>query len=667
MAGRKKSGGAQLPMFPPESDWRPPDMSSLPDWGDARRVAVDTETCDPHIKSLGIGVRRGGYTVGYSFAIEDGPSFYLPTRHQGGDNLPRDKVVGYLREQAKKFRGELVGAHLAYDLDYLWEDGIKFPGVTYYRDVQVADPLIYELHDRYSLNTLCERYGLAPKDETLLAEAADTYGVDPKAGLWRLPARYVGAYGEGDAERPLDILRRQERRIDDLDLWGIYNLESRVLPVLVRMRRRGIRIDLDRLRGIEDWSHAQETDALNRVRHETGVRIEVGDVWKAGAIVPALHRLGLEVPRTSGGADSVKAEWLEKVDHPVADAIVWARKVNKLRTTFAASIREHICGDRVHSTFNQIAREDEASGDMRGVRYGRLSSEHPNMQQQPSREGEFAQRWRQIFVADEGEDWWKADFSQQEPRWTTHFAAAANCRGAREAARAYHEDPRIDNHQFMADVTGLPRTQAKGIYLGLCYGEGGAKLCRTLGLPTRWACSHTGDDGRRRIEYFETRDQAIDFGRSYDRKYIWEAAGEEGQSILDKFDDRAPYVRAVSRLASDAAKKRGWVQTILERRLNFPIKANGAEFDWAHKALNRVIQGSGADQVKKAVVDIDAEMPDLNLFLQVHDELDFGTGSRAQGLRVVEIMRECVPALVPFRVDPEIGPSWGELKMLEDL
>lgn len=665
MAKKGKANGDQMPMFPPESDWRPPDLSTLPNWKGAKRICIDTETCDRTLKQMGIGVRHGGYTVGYAFTIEDGPSFYLPTRHEGGDNLDRKQVLRYLKAQAKSFDGEIVGAHLAYDLDYFWEDGIEFPNVSYFRDVMVADPLIYELHDRYGLDPLCERYGIPGKDETLLRAAAEEYGVDPKGGLWKLPARFVGVYGEGDTERPLQILRKQERRIDELDLWDIYNLESRVTPVLVKMRRRGVRVDEGRLEGVENWSHAEETEALAQVYHETGVRIDVGDVWKPGAITPALQQIGLEVPKTAKGADSITAAWLDQIDHPVAGAIVWARKVNKLRTTFAASVRRYMVNGRVHSTFNQIAREDEASGDMRGVRYGRLSCEHINMQQQPSRD-EFANRWRQIYIVDEGEEWWKADFSQQEPRWTTHFAAAANCPGAAEAAQAYHDDPNIDNHQFMADVTGLPRGQAKGIYLGLCYGEGGAKLCRDLGLPTRWACSYTSEAGMREIAHFETRDEAIDFGRAYDRKFIWEAAGEEGQIILDKFDDRAPYVRAVSKLASTAARKRGWVRTILGRRLNFPLKANGTEFDWAHKALNRVIQGSGADQVKKALVEIDREMPDLNLFLQVHDELDYGTGDRDQGMRVIEIMRECVPALVPFRVDPEVGPSWGELEKLHE-
>jgi len=244
----------QLPLIEPECNWKVPSMSDLPSWKGAKRVGIDSETNDRHLKELGIGVRRGGYMVGISFAIEDGPSYYLPFAHEGGDNLDQEQVLGYMREQGATFDGDIVGMNLSYDLDYFWEAGINFPAVRFFRDIQIADPLIYELHTSYSLQSIATRHGLPGKDETKLREAAAAYGVDPKSGLWRLPARYVGEYAEADAVQPLLVLRKQERQIDDKDIWDIYNLESRVLPVLVRMRRRGVRIDQDKLKQIEDWS-----------------------------------------------------------------------------------------------------------------------------------------------------------------------------------------------------------------------------------------------------------------------------------------------------------------------------------------------------------------------------------------------------------------------------
>lgn len=646
----------QLPLFVPKATWMPPRMEDLPSWAGAKRIAIDCETRDDFLKTLGPGIRRGGYITGVAFAIEDGPRFYLPIRHAGGDNLPADKVIAYLKAQGAVFTGDLVGANISYDLDYLWEEGIEFPQVRYIRDIQVAAPLIYELHDSFSLQSIAKRLGLPGKNEGKLREAAVAYGVDPKAGMWKLPARYVGEYAEADVEQPLLILRRQERLIDENDLWDVYNLESKVTPVLVKLRRRGVRIDLDRLEKIEHWSLREETEALATVKQLTGVQVGVGNVWKAEAMAPALEAIGIVVPKTAKGQPSVDQDIMGSVDHPVAKALAWARKVNKVRTTFAASLRRYMVGDRIHCTFNQIAREDE-KGDQKGARYGRLSAVDPNLQQQPSRD-EFAAEWRSVYVPDEGGIWSCNDYSQQEPRWTTHFAALMDLPKARAAAQAYHDNPLLDNHQFMADLTGLKRKYAKNIYLGLCYGEGGAKLCQDLGLPTRWAFT-MGRGRDRRVEFFDEMQAAYEARRQAQDGYVFQTAGEEGQNVIDQFDQRAPFIRALAKKAEERAKAVGQIRTAGGRVLHFPQKADGG-YDWTHKALNRLIQGTSADQTKKALVALDEAGHYIQL--QVHDELDGTVDSVATAKAQAKIMREVMPALVPFRVDTEVGPSWGEIK-----
>jgi DNA polymerase I-like protein with 3'-5' exonuclease and polymerase domains len=640
----------QMPLFDPQTDWRPPDMSALPSWAGARRVAYDIETKDPLLKQLGIGTRRGGYVVGFSFAIEDGPSAYLPIRHEGGGNVDEAKALRYLREQARNFTGELVGANVAYDLDYSLNEGIDFRSVKYIRDVQIADPLIWELHDRYSLNEIAARHGLPGKNTDTLELAAKAYGLSAKSDLHQLPAEYVGEYAEQDARALLPILRRQERLIDEQDLWDVYNLESRVTPVLVRMRRRGIRVDLNRLEQIEDWSLREEARCLEEVRVATGVRIGVGDCMNSRLVAPALEAVGVKLGKTSVGTPSIDKDVLASVDHPVAKSLAWARKVHKLRTTFAASVRKYITDGRIHCTYNQIAREDE-KGDQRGARYGRLSCVDPNLQQQPARD-EFAKRWRSIYLPEEGALFVSNDYSQQEPRWTTHFAAECNLPGARDAAQAYRDDPLLDNHDFMARITGLPRKFAKNVYLGLCYGEGGAKLSRDCGLPTRWALS-TG----RKVEFYDTREEALAERTRQGEGYVFETAGEEGQAIIDKFDARAPFIRQLARKCQDVAASRGYIVTKGGRRLHFPQRPDGS-YDWTHKALNRLIQGTSADQTKRALVALDAE--GHRIALQIHDEIAGSVPDRTVADRWAEIMANAMPARVPFRVDVEIGPSWGE-------
>lgn len=670
-------GGTQLPLFEPSTHWTPPPMASLPSWAGAKRICVDVETRDDHLKELGIGVRRNGsihpkggtsgnYVTGYSFAIEGGPSHYLPVRHDGGDNLPEEQVVNYLRSQSATFNGDVVGANLSYDLDWLWENGIYFGPEAMMRDIQIADPLIYELHMNYSLKHIAERYGIKGKDETILRDAANVYGVDPKAGMWKLPARFVGTYAEQDTVSPLEILKAQDKKIADNNLSKIWDLESRVLPVLVKMRRRGVRIDQDKLAHIIQWSTVKETEALALVFRETGHHIELGDVHRAEAFAPALRHLGMSIPTTDTGKDSVDKVLLSSMNHPVLKALLYARKVNKLRTTFAKSIERYMIKGRIHCTFKQIAQETDAGGDQKGARYGRLSAVDPNLQQQPSRD-EFASMWRSIYVPEEGAIWTCNDYSQQEPRWTTHWAAISPLKDreiAKAAAQAYHDDPKLDNHDFMAKLTGLPRKFAKNVYLGLCYGEGGPKLCEDMGLPTRWAIriARSGE-----VRYYNTHREAITaMGNTAGQVRLFKTAGEEGQNIVDKFNERAPFILQLARMAKDKAEKTGQITTAGGRILHFPMGERGG-YEFTHKALNRLIQGSSADQTKTAMVQIDREMPNTFLQLQVHDEMDGSVATHEEAKHMAKIMRECVPGTkVPFRVDIEMGPSWGELKAMDE-
>lgn len=684
----------QAPLFAPSSDWVPPRVGDLPSWAGAKRVGYDLETKDPDLRALGPGVRRPDcYVTGFSFAIEDGPSFYVPLRHEGGDNVEDpDQAWRYLREQAGAFEGLVVGAKLDYDLDWSAENKVEFSRAAGFRDIQIADPLINELHHSYSLDSVASRWGMPGKDDDLLKRAARYYGLDPKSDMWRLPARYVGPYGARDAALPLQILRRQEREIEEQDLWNVFLLESRLQPALVRMRRRGVRVDMERVEKIERWSLEQQAQALDRVRHITGVRVEVTDVMKAGAIAPALEHQGVKVPsnvhpKSGKVSPSIDKDFLSLVAansekggsaYEVATSLARARKVDKIRTTFAASIRRHLVNGRIHCSYNQLRKtKDEGSGmeESRGAAYGRLSSENPNMQQQPSRDPELGPMWRSIYIPEEGAIWGMLDFSQQEPRMTVHYAEVSAESGflkysgdaAREAAQRYRDDPAVDNHDMMTRLVHgavadtwdkakfkKERGYCKELLLGRTYGMGGAKLCWKLKLPTRWAIfrRHEG------TLYFEDRQEAVQAARDMGGR-AWEVAGEEGQRIIDTFDSRMPFIKELADLASAEAGKRGFVRTLSGRRCRFPENNDGT-FGFTYRALNRVIQGGSADQTKKSV--IDGDLAGHFIQLQVHDEIDGSFGSVDEAVRMAECMRDAYKLNVPFKVDVECGPSWGEAK-----
>lgn len=627
--------GLQEVMFgkPGGTIWTPPRVSELPAWPVGGRVAVDVETRDDNLRATGPGVRRGGYVCGYSFAFEDGPSYYVPLRHDGGDNVEDpDMAVRYLREQAGSYKGILVGANLGYDLDYLAQMDVNFNNVARVRDVIVAEPLIDEMADSYSLDTLLAKYGLPLKAEDLLRQAAAAYGLDPKKDLWQLPARYVGAYAEGDVTRPLTLLRRQERRIEEMDLGKIYDLESDVVPVLVRMRRRGVRVDEERLGEIERWAEVEEAKALELLYKLTGVRVAVGDTMKASAVAPALQAAGIHLTRTETGQLQIDRVLLESCGHPAGASLLRARKLSKLRTTFVASVRRYLTDGRIHCVYNQMARQKDDDSDVIGARFGRMSCTHPNLQQQPSRD-EFAAMWRSIYLPDEGALWASDDYRQQEPRLLAHYAILAGVPGADRIQKAYRDNPDLDPHQMIADLTGLERTPAKTIFLGLCYGMGSGKLARSLGLPIRAIWS-------------ERQARMI------------EVAGPEAQRVMDSFDEGAPHVRALARVCETRARERGYITTIGGRRCRFPM-VNG-RYEWTHKALNRLIQGSGADQTKMALVA--ADRAGFRLQLQIHDEINASVENEAEGKRLAELMCDVIPLNVPVKASCKVGATWGATK-----
>lgn len=661
----------------------------LPNWARYDAVAIDIETNDPQLKELGIGSRRDGYIIGVSFAMWKGnkpEAYYLPFAH-GVDkmiegNMDPVRVIGYLQDQARNFKGDIIGANLPYDLDYLDKVGVKFNEEhVKFRDVQIAEPLINELRMSYSLQNIAQLYGLGGKSEDLMNQACDAMGIyvnNRKKEMWTLPPKYVAVYAQDDTVLPLLIYREQKKQLKQKGLWDIFELETKVLPCLLRMRDRGVRVDPDRLRPIAIAVETEEHRCYQEIKRITGSQLSEDVIWNTRALEPVLEARGYEFGVTPTGKRSIRQGDLMMSDDAVVRLIVEARKKNKLRNTFIMGMDKHMINNRVHCQFVQIAQETEQGGTA-GVRYGRLSSRHPNLQQQPTRDP-MAADWRNIFLPEKGQLWASCDYSQQEPRWTTHMAARAGLTGASEAEQAYIDDPNLDNYDFMAELTGQSRKHAKAISLGLCYGEGGAKLCSELDLPTGFSFYYDNEQcgpWEVKEEMFAAAEGLgidlvkldMDVEVPKDKYGWWVSAGKEGQKIINTFNERAPYIKELAKSSSHTAKRRKMVETVGGRQLHFPNVRNKTTGKWetgfTHKGLNRRIQGSAADQAKAAMVELDRQ--GFHMMLQIHDEFALSVGSREEGEAAAEIMRNAHKDLkhaddvrIPFKVDVEVGPSWGE-------
>jgi DNA polymerase I-like protein with 3'-5' exonuclease and polymerase domains len=594
------------------------------------------ETSDPNLLKSGPGgVRHDGKLVGISVATDTGYCGYFPIAHEGGDNLDSQRVLQWARDTLGGSQPK-VGANLLYDLEWLRASGVQVNGPL--RDIQIAEPLMDEEKEGgFSLNNLSKFYLNKEKDEKLLVEAAKAFGVSPKGGLWKLPARYVGPYAEADASLPLAIWKLQEVKLKEKGLWDIFILESRLQYVTLDMRFKGVRIDMDRADELNEKCLTEEASLLNQLRVDAGSIIEP---WSPDSLSKAFQSMGIWHPKTARGNPSFTADWLNGHTHPFAKKIAEWRKVNKMRRDFV----EGVClnqsyNGRIHAQFHAMRKDAD------GTRSGRFSSSTPNLQQIPARDPHWGPLIRSLFLPDEGKQWACLDYSQQEPRILMHYAHLRKLKGAQGAVDMFNNDPETDFHQMVAEMAGVSRKEAKTINLGMMYSMGVFRLAQQL-----------------------------------------EIEQSDAKALSEQYHQRVPFVRQLSHECIKSAAARGYIKTLLGRQRHFdlfepadsrntwpnretPLNKEAALEVWegrplrrsfTHKALNALIQGSAADMTKKAMLDLYDE--GIVAHLSVHDELDFSVDSRKEANTYRDIMENAIKLNVPSKVDVEIGPDWGNIK-----
>lgn len=630
--------------YVPPSDWAPPDPASLPDrlYG---TIACDVETRDHDLETKGPGWawRDGGYVVGYSFKADNWEG-YLPIRHQGGGNLDPDLV----RRVANRWLGDetqlKVGANALYDVGWSKRDGVEWRGPVH--DIQWAEALLDEHRWSYSLDSLAKTYLNEGKDETLLKQAAAAWGVDPKKGMWRLPSMFVGPYAGADANRTRRVYDLQVPKLQGQGLWPLFDLECSLLPVYLEARWRGVRLNVEKVELLRRQWKARSEELLAELRRRTFGKL---DVWSATSVARAMDAENLPYPRTSKtGAPSITKLLLTQTDHWLAKGVLEIRELDKLVGTFIdGQLIGHLHEGRIHAEFHPLRADDEEH--VGGTIGGRGSMSKPNLQFIPERT-EAGREVRRCFEPEPGQDWWTLDYSQQEPRLTVHYAVRTkrggqHLPGALEARDRYRRDPTTDFHNMAMELTGLPRKPAKILNLAIIYGRGAFTTSEELGVTL-----------------------------------------EEGKALIAKHHAGMPFAPALARVVKEVVEETGELRTILGRVCRFPFW-EPADWDlarksipvpkwkakkqwpgqrlrraWLHKTLNRLIQGSGADQTKKAMSDAHrAGLMTGSFLMQLHDDLNFSSDSEASMRRAEECMKEAIPLEVPVMVGVKSGPTWGDV------
>ena len=616
---------------PKEMAWNIP--TEFPDLTGHKQIAVDLETCDPNLMTLGPGwVRKDGYVVGIAVAAGDWEG-YFPIRHANGHNMDPRITLKWLQKQMATPHIDKIFHNATYDLGWLRAEGVKVEGRII--DTMITGAVVDENRWSYSLNNLGRDYLAERKNEKLLRVAAAEWGLDPKAEMYKLPPEFVGRYAEQDAGMTLRLWERLKIELDNQDLWSIWNLETSIIPMMLDMRFLGVPVNIDKADEAKKYLRSKSQELYLEIHRQTGIKIEP---WAAASVASVFEELGLQYPKTEAGAPSFTKQYLNSHSNPVAQMIVKLREFDKADSTFIDTILKHEHKGRIHCEFHQLRSDDG------GTVTGRFSSSNPNLQQIPARDPEIKKLIRGLFVPEQGTKWGSFDYSSQEPRLLVHFAASLKGEYKNPVVDKIVEEYNtgdVDLHQMVADLAGITRKEAKVVNLGIMYGMGKGKLGDQLGI-----------------------------------------SAEEAGGLLQKHRDKVPFVKNLADLASKQADKTGQIRTLLGRRCRFhlweprtfgynkplPYEEAMKEYGqplrraFTYKALNKLIQGSAADQTKKAMADCYAE--GLLPMLTVHDELCFSVEDDAQAARIKDVMENGLSNIlkVPSKVDDELKDNWGEIE-----
>ena len=610
-------------IFKPQTEWLPP--QDFPNLSKYDEISIDLETKDPDLKTIGSGSITGrSKMVGIAVAVE-GWSGYYPIAHEGGGNMDSKMVLKWFQDilntpAIKIFHNAM------YDVCFIRAAGLKINGTIV--DTMIAGSLVDENRFRYDLGSLGRDYVGIGKNEAVLKETADLWGVDPKSEMYKLPAMYVGEYAEQDAKLTLKLWQEMKKQMHIEDVEDIFKLETELFPCLVDMRFLGVRVDVEAAHKLKQQLVEEEKGCLQEIKKATQVDVQI---WAARSIEKVFQKLNLPYDLTAKtNSPSFTKNFLQNHPHPLVKQIARAREINKSHTTFIDTIIKHQHKGRIHAEINQI-RSDSG-----GTVTGRFSYNNPNLQQIPARNKELGPRIRSLFIPEENCTWGCFDYSQQEPRLVTHYASLDELYGVDDVLDAYNEGE-ADFHQIVADMANIPRLQAKTINLGLFYGMGKNKLQAELGVSK-----------------------------------------ENAEDLFKTYHDKVPFVKMLMESVMRRAQDKGRVRTLLGRKCRFNLwepnqfgihkalnhedalaeHGPGIRRAFTYKALNKLIQGSAADMTKKAMVDLYKE--GIIPHIQVHDELDISVNNNAD--KIKEIMESAVDLEVPNKVDYESGPNWGTIK-----
>ncbi len=557
--------------------------------------------------------------VGLSFSWESRTGWYLPVDGLGR-TLDPEPTLAALRPILADPTVAKIGQNIKYDLVVLAMHDVPVAGVAF--DTMIASFVLDSARRSHSLDTLAR--DLLGRDtipiSALIGRGKNEITFD------QVDTEQAAVYAAEDADVTWALYEILAPQLADSDLGPLFReTEMPLVEVLAAMQSEGVHLDTDLLARMSN-ELADRLAGLSRQIHEAvGRPFNIDSPKQLAEIL--FDDLALPpVKRTQTGY-STDAETLDtlaqQTDHPVPKLVKEYRELTKLKGTYVDTLPEMICArtGRIHASFHQTVAIT-----------GRLSSSDPNLQNIPIRT-DLGRRIRQAFIPrDKDHVLLTADYSQVELRVLAHF-----CKDP-ALLQAFAEDR--DIHSFVAsqvfgvplgEVTSEQRGKAKAINFGIVYGQTPFGLARTTGMSST-----------------------------------------EAQSFIDRYFQSYPGIRRFIDQTVAAARKEGFVRTILGRRRaihHLDARNHNQRAAAEREAVNTIIQGSAADLIKRAMINIHRRIVDegrpLRLVIQVHDELVFDVPRRCvedEAAFVAREMAEALPLDVPLKVDPAWGENWLESK-----
>jgi len=577
-------------------------------------VSIDTETDN-------ISPTRARL-VGMSFALEPCEAFYLPLRHDYlgvPEQVPIEKALALLRPVLENPKIRKIGQNLKYDLVVLEREGLRVDGVDL--DTMILSYLLEPNWGKHGLDRLAIAYLHLPS-----IPIADIIGKGKKIITMdkaSIPA--VIPYACQDADYALEISRILWPKVEAAELARVYcDLERPLIGVLAEMEAVGIKVDKAALQALSKELGTELARLEKEIYAACGTEFNINSPAQLGDVL--FHKLQLTgTKKTKGaGAPSTSMEVLEELaaHHPLPRLVLEYRQLSKFRSTYSEALLEILDPEtgRVHTSYNQTVAST-----------GRLSSSDPNLQNIPAR-GEWGKRFRAAFVPERGCGFLAADYSQIELRVLAHMSGDP---GLIETFVDGHDVHEETAHRVFGPASGLfkdeQRRRAKIINFSMIYGAGAYSLASQLGTSNR-----------------------------------------EAQAFIDKYYETFPKVKAFLDRIVDEAAKRGYSKTLAGRKRPVPeLKSSDNAIRQAGRriALNAPLQGTAADIMKKAMIDIWTELRKRKLaarmVLQVHDELVLEV-PKAERPEVEKIVRDRMENVCDFKVPLKVslgwGPSWADAK-----